>query len=133
MGIGSRRKLAVRTSRLDGERGSTLVELVVAAAIVGVALATFIAALSTGSLSVGELNRETVAQSLAQRQLEQLKDAAYDATGASYSLVSTPAGYSIALNVNSALYADTNIQKITVTVSKDAQSVLVLENYKVNR
>ncbi|MBN1643728.1 MAG: type II secretion system protein [Dehalococcoidales bacterium] len=117
----------------NSERGSGLVELLVAVAIVGTALAVFIAALSTGSLSVAEMSQETISQRLAQSQIEQTKSAAYDATGASYTLVPAPSGYSISLNVDSSIYADNKIQKLTVTISHDAQQVLVMEDYKVDR
>ena len=118
---------------LRSENGSSLMEMLVAVSIVGIALGVFITALSTGSRSVSALNEATVAQQLAQRQIEQLKSAAYDSTGASYTLVTAPSGYTIGLAVNSAIYADNKIQKLTVTISHNAQQVLVVENYKGNR
>lgn len=131
MNAGTWKKSTVRFHR--SARGASLVELLVAVAIIGTALVVFVAALSTGSLSTGELGQEAEAQRLAQRQLERIKGAEYDATGASYSLIPAPSGFGIALDVNSSIYADNNIQKISVTVSKDAQPVLVVEDYKVNR
>lgn len=118
---------------LRSENGSSLMEMLVAVSIVGIALGVFITALSTGSRSVSALNEATVAQQLAQRQIEQLKSAAYDSTGTSYTLVTAPSGYTIGLAVNSAIYADNKIQKLTVTISHNAQQVLVVENYKGNR
>ena len=102
---------------LRSEHGASLLEMLVAVSIVGIALAVFITALSTGSLSVSALNESTVAQDLAQRQIEQLKSATYDSTGASYTKVTAPSGYSIVLAVNSAIYADNKIQKLSVTIS----------------
>ena len=115
------------------ENGFSLMEMLVAVSIVGIAFSVFMTALSISSLSVGTLNEATVAQDLAQRQIEQLKSAAYDSTGASYTLVTAPSGYTIGLAVNSAIYADNKIQKLTVTISHNAQQVLVVENYKGNR
>lgn len=131
MDAGTRKKLTFRFQRQA--RGASLVELLVAVAIVGTALIVFMTALSSGSLSTGELSREAEAQRLAQRQLERVKNAVYDATGATYSMVPAPSGFSIAMDVDSSVYADNNIQKISVTVSKDAQPVIVVEDYKVNR
>jgi type II secretory pathway pseudopilin PulG len=108
-------------------------EMLVAVSIVGIAFSVFMTALSISSLSVGTLNEATVAQDLAQRQIEQTKSATYDATGAAYTLVTAPSGYTIGLAVNSALYADNKIQKLTVTITHNAQQVLVVEDYKVNR
>lgn len=116
-----------------GERGISLVETLVAVAILAIALTTFITVLSAGARGTSELGTETVAQQLAQSQLERTKAAAYDISGSSYTLVPAPAGYSIALSVNSALYTNANIQKITVVVSRAAQTVLTVEDYKVNR
>jgi prepilin-type N-terminal cleavage/methylation domain-containing protein len=116
----------------QGENGFSLMEMLVAVAIIGIAITVFITALSTGSLSVSALNVGTIAQDLAQRQIEQIKSATYDSTGASYTLVTAPSGYTIGLAVNSALYADNKIQKLTVTISHNAQQVLVVEDYKGN-
>jgi len=66
--------------------------MLVAVSIVGIAITVFITALSTGLLSVSTLKEATFAQQLAQRQIEQLKSTAYDATGVSYTLVSAPSG-----------------------------------------
>ena len=118
---------------LRSETGFSLVEMLVAVSIVGIAITVFITALSTGLLSVSTLKEATFAQQLAQRQIEQLKSTAYDATGVSYTLVSAPSGYTIGLAVNSAIYADNKIQKLTVTISHGGQQVLVVEDYKGNR
>ena len=37
------------------------------------------------------------------------------------------------MSVDSTVYPDTNIQKLSVTVSKDAEEILTVEDYKVNR
>lgn len=118
---------------LGGEEGFSLVESLISIAVLGVAVSTFIGALSTGSIIVGELNHETVAQQLAQSQIEQTKAIAYSTTGAGYTIISAPAGYSVAMAVDSALYTNSNIQKLTVTVSRDAVTVLTVEDYKVQR
>jgi prepilin-type N-terminal cleavage/methylation domain-containing protein len=118
---------------LRNENGFSLMEMLIAVSIVGIAFSVFMTALSISSLSVGTLNEATVAQNLAQRQIEQTRAATYDATGASYTLVTAPAGYTIGLAVNSALYADNKIQKLTVTITHSAQQVLVVEDYKGNR
>jgi|GEM_PF-974589 len=116
-----------------GQRGTGLAETIVAVGIVGIALTTFITSLSVGSRAVGELDQEQISQHLAQSQMETTKAAPYDATGASYTTIAGPVGYSISLNVNSGIYADNNIQLITVTINRDALPVFVMEDYKVNR
>lgn len=119
--------------RLRAEGGISLVEVVVAIAVLGVSLAAFASALSTGSIAVGLKGEETIAQRLAQSQLESLKAATYDATGASYTLVTAPADYSVSLAVDSSIYTNNDIQKLTVTIRHDDNTILTAEDYKVNR
>jgi type II secretory pathway pseudopilin PulG len=115
------------------ERGIGLVESLIALAIIGTAVSAFITTLSTGSVIVGELNQETVAQQLAQSQMERIKAASYSPTGAGYTTISVPEGYGVAVSVDSSLYADSDIQKLTVTVSRDSETILTFEGYKVHR
>ena len=118
---------------MNGESGMGLLESLVAIGVAGIALTAFITALSTGSLAVGTLRQATSAQELAQSQIEQIKASAYDGSGASYTIIPTPAGYSIGLNVDSTVYSDNNIQQIIVTVFRNSSIVMILEDYKVNR
>jgi prepilin-type N-terminal cleavage/methylation domain-containing protein len=119
--------------RLKTQGGFSLVEALVAIAIFGLCAAAFIGALSTGSVSTRLHGEEVIARNLAQSQMENIKAAGYDSSGASYSTISAPADYSIAIAANSAIYSDANIQKLTVTISHSGNSVLILEDYKVNR
>lgn len=119
-----------RLKVLRGEMGFGLVDAVIAVAVAGTAVVAFVAALSTGSLAVNELDEQTVAQRLAVSQLEEIKSSSYET---SYSLVDTPSGYSISVGVSSTPDADVNIQKITVTISRDGEGIFTVANYKVNR
>ncbi len=110
------------------EIGASLVEILVAVAIIASALVIFIAALSTGSLGVRASNTLTTASNLAAVQLENIKNAAYDPAG--YAPLPAPPGYSIA--VDSTVIA-TNLQQVTVTVSLNGETLVVVSNYKVNR
>jgi len=114
----------------QNEKGLGLVESVVAVAIAGVTVAAFVTALSTGSIAVAELDQEVVAQGLARTQLEFIKGSAYDT---SYSSVDTPDGYTISIDVDAIPGTDNDIQKITVTISRDGGEILTVEDYKVNR
>lgn len=118
---------------LKDEHGIGMAESVVAIGLLGVGVVALVSALSAGSIAVKEQSQEVVAQQLAQAQIEAIKAAPYDVTGASYTTVSAPAGYSVAFTINSTVYATTNIQKITVTVSRSGSPVLTVESYKVNR
>jgi Tfp pilus assembly protein PilV len=119
--------------RWKGEAGIGLVETLVATAILGVGVVAFITDLSAGSIAVNVQNESVIAQGLAQTQMEAIKAAPYSSTGASYTTISAPPGYAITINTNSSIYSDNQIQKITVTVTHDSNTVLTLEEYKVNR
>jgi type II secretory pathway pseudopilin PulG len=114
-------------------QGITLVESLVAITILGVCASTFVLALSSGMISARVQNTSVIADSLAQSQMESIKAAVYDSTGGSYSLISVPSGYSIAVQTDSTIYSTANIQKITVTVSYSGDKVSALEDFKVNR
>ena len=119
-----------------GERGFGLVETLAAVAILGVVVVAFVVGLSSGAIAVREGNQELVAQSLAQTQLEYVKDYPYDSAATTYPTVptvGTPEGYSICVEVGSIPDTDTDIQKITVTISRDEEDILTVEDYKVNR
>jgi type II secretory pathway pseudopilin PulG len=119
--------------RLNGQRGVGLVETLAALAILGTTVVAFVIALATGALTVNEQNRETTAQSVAETQMEYIKNYAFTAGATTYPVLTPPATYSVTVGVTAVPSADTNIQKITVTVFKDGAGVLTLSDYKVNR
>lgn len=134
MGMSINQWLARAKARLLwGERGFGLVETLAAVAILGVAVVAFVGGLSSGAIAVREGNQELVAQSLAQTQLEYVKDYPYDSAATTYPTVNTPEGYFICVEVGSIPDTDTDIQKITVTISRDEEDILTVEDYKVNR
>ncbi len=128
-----RQRLAQVKSRAQGQRGLGLVETLVAVAILGTSVVAFVVALSAGSIAVGQQDEEVVAQSLAQTQLEYTKSYTYYPGAGTYPTVDTQADYAISVNVTSVPDTDTDIQKITVTISRGSESIFVVEDYKVNR
>ncbi len=120
-------------TQLNSQQGIGLVETLVAVAILGTSVVAFIVSLSAGSLTVNELNRETIAQSLAQTQMEYTKNYAFIPGAVTYPVLAAPATYSVSVDVLDVPSTDTNIQKITVTVQKDSANILAVSNYKVKR
>ena len=118
---------------IQGQKGLGLVESLVAVAILGTAVTAFIVALSAGSIAVREQEEQVVAQGLAQTQLEYVKSYSYDTEATAYPAIDTPEGYAISVEVSPVPDADADIQKITVTISREAEDILAVENYKVNR
>ena len=118
---------------IQGQKGLGLVESLVAVAILGTAVTAFVVALSAGSIAVREQEEQVVAQGLAQTQLEYVKSYSYDTEATAYPTVDTPEGYAISVAVSTIPDTDVDIQKITVTISREAEDILTVENYKVNR
>jgi len=126
-------RLRQLNKRVHNQRGIGLVETLVAVAILGTAVVAFIVSLSTGSLTVSEQDKETVAQSLAQTQVEYTKNYAYNPAAATYPTVAAPAGYAITVGVGPVAGTDSNMQKITVTILRDGSAIFLVSDYKVNR
>ena len=119
--------------RFNDQQGLGLVETLVAVAILGTSVVAFVVSLSAGSLAVAEQDTETVAQSLAQTQMEYTKNYAFNPAASTYPTVAAPAGYSITVGVSPVPGTDSNMQKITVTVLRDGSSAFLVSDYKVNR
>jgi prepilin-type N-terminal cleavage/methylation domain-containing protein len=116
-----------------GERGVTLVESLVAIAILGGAILTLVLTMSGGALAVQENDEQAVAQGLARTQLEYVKSCAYDAGASTYPAVSAPEGYAVTVNVAAVPGGDGDIQKITANVLRGGEVIMTVEDYKVDR
>jgi type II secretory pathway pseudopilin PulG len=125
--------LKKRLKTLRGQQGIGLVETLVAVAILGTAVVAFIVSLSVGALSINEQDTETVAQGLAQTQMEYTKNYAYASGASTYPTVTVPSGYTVTVSAGSVTGTDTNMQKITVNVLRNGVNVVTLADYKVNR
>jgi Tfp pilus assembly protein PilV len=133
---GRRRALArLWPAVVDGQAGVGLVETLIAVAILGVTLVALLAAISTGSRGVAITEERVTAENLARSQLEYAKSKTYFTAPASYATVTPPAGYTVSAEATSILEAgaDSSIQKITVTVTRDGVTLLTVEDYKVDR
>ena len=126
-------KLKAPKIQLNSQQGIGIVETLVAVAILGTSVVAFVISLSTGSLAVNELDREAMAQGLAQTQMEYTKNYAFIPGAATYPVLDAPDTYTVSVGVQPVPDADTNIQKITVTVEKDSVSICTISDYKVNR
>jgi hypothetical protein len=116
----------------SGEGGQSLVEELVAVALVSLALVILIAALSTGSMGVRTTNDRVMAENLAQSQMELIKDAAYSSDPTAYPTVVPVPAYAVTVEAE---VLDIGLQVVTVTVSLSGsgKDLLQLEGYKADR
>ena len=120
------------------ESGATLLEVVVALAILGTIAVAFLSGLATTSKAAFTADEQATAESLAQSQMEWVKDADYVYSATEYSLTPIPGvkdyiNYSAVITAESLHDPDDGIQKITVTVKHSDEVVIKLEGYKVAR
>jgi type II secretory pathway pseudopilin PulG len=125
--------LAPTRDRAQDQTGLGLVETLVAIAILGTSVVAFVVALAAGSIAVAEQDEAVVAQSLVQTQLEYIKSCTYNPEATTYPTVDAPEGYTISVGVTSIPDTDADIQKITVTVSRESATIITVADYKVNR
>ena len=123
----------IKLNVFKDETGLALVETLITIAVLGIAIVAFAVAMSTGALAVSESDQEVTAQSLARTQMEYIKGYPYDPVATTYPTINTTDNYSISVAVTSVPEADENIQKVTATISRDAQALLIIEEYKVKR
>ncbi len=117
------------------ESGATLVETLVALAVLSTVVVTFLAGISTTSKAAFLVDTRATAMSLAQSQMEWAQSANYTSE---YSPPSQPSrkdyiNYSTNITTQSVNGTDDSIQKIIVTVKRSGETVIKLEGYKVYR
>ncbi|MGB2813674.1 MAG: type II secretion system protein [Dehalococcoidales bacterium] len=120
------------------ELGITLLETVIALAILGAVSVSFLNGLTSASKSVFIVDEKTTAGSLAQSQMEWIKNASYSYNATSYSAAPIPDGkdylqYSSVVSAEPVHTPDDGLQKITVSIQRSGKGVYFLQGYKVDR
>jgi len=127
-------------------KGFSLIEVLVALAILGLVAAAFLGGLATANKAMFIADKRTTAESLARTEMEYVKNQNYSTALWDYELPSSPPSWDLGHNLPEGYYGytvsvdavplhatDDGIQKITVTVSLDTSVVIELVDYKVNR
>lgn len=129
------RKLNIGTCR---ESGTTLLETIVALAILGTIVVIFLGGIIGTTKAASLTDEQTTAESLAQSQMEWAQNATYIPDTTQYTPAALPDGkdyinYSANITAASLNNPDDGIQKITVLIKRSGRLVFSLEDYKVNR
>lgn len=124
-------------SSFRGQAGSTLIEALIALAILGAVGAAFLMGLTTASKAGIITDEKTTGESLARSQMERVKNTAYVHSVNGYTLPDPVGedytGYSSIATAQPLHDPDDGIQKITVIISRLGKEVFRLESYKVSR
>jgi prepilin-type N-terminal cleavage/methylation domain-containing protein len=130
----------VRKACQGSSRGFGMIEIVIAIALIGVIAVAVLSALATASMALIIADERATAESLARSQIEYVKDNnenPYDFDDPqSYEQPDVESldhpGYFISVSAEPLRNPDDGIQKITVTVSRDGEVKVTLEDYKRN-
>ena len=135
----------VRFRFIKEQRGFSLIEVVVAVAILGVIGVVFMNAMATSFRSTGIQDEQITAESLARTQLEIIKASDY-LVNYNHLKISTPSQYSLTIESPYMEYFDdvadvwvesvndTKLQKITVRVFREGgKALLMVEALKIKR
>jgi prepilin-type N-terminal cleavage/methylation domain-containing protein len=113
---------------MKGEKGMTLLETILALAILGIISASFLGGLATTSTARVTADERASGKVLAESIMEDIKKQPYEPSY-NATIPSDFAGYSANISVEE----NNNIQDITIGVHRRGREILTLESYKVNR
>jgi len=116
---------------MKNEKGASLIETVVALALLGIIAVAFLSGLATASKALFITDEQATAKNLAGSQMEIVKKQSYSLSYTPAPIPSEYVGYSATIDTE--LLMDGNMQKITVTIERNGKKVTTLEDYKVNR
>ncbi len=132
------RKKSRPKSIRNGESGLTCIETLIALAVLAAIAVPFLLGLATASKGAFIDDEHATAESLAQSQMEWVKNLDYVYGTTQYSAASIPDGgdynnFSVEVLAEPPHSPDDGIQKIIIDIRHSGEAVITLESYKVDR
>ena len=115
---------------MKGQRGDSLVEVLVSLALLGILGVGILSALGTGTGALLLADQRQTAKNLAESQMEHVKNELFSSSYTAAPIPAEHSGYDAEIHVHSIPGRDINIQKIVVEVRHHGREVLTLEGYK---
>jgi len=123
--------------KMNSEKGSSLIETIIALALLGIIVVAFLSGLGTATKAVVINSEQATAESLVRSEIEYVKKYPYQYDTSEYPVapaLTIPEGWNVPPPVVESVHAnDDGIQKITVTAERNGEAVLSLVTYKVDR
>ena len=122
-------------SAVSNSLGITLMEMVIALAIFSSAGTAVLLGVSAAHVSSGHVKASAIAENLARNQMEYVFTQPYVAPPGSYTSfaddaslnITIPSGFGVSAVADTYGAYDDSIEKVVVTVTRDGQSILILE------
>ncbi|MBN1692886.1 MAG: type II secretion system protein [Dehalococcoidales bacterium] len=112
------------------EKGSTLIEVLVALALLGIISVLFLSSMANSTTARVTADTRVSAKILAESLIDDIKKQEYEP---SYDITVPPEFYGYSANLTVQSMANGNIQKLIITIEHLDREVLTLESFKVER
>ena len=114
--------------------GALLLETLIAVTVMISVASAAMVGLSATQRTRTNLENQAMAENILRNQMEYIFAFPYQTTSAQYQAITVPSGYQVSnvQTVEELVAGNSDLQKITVTVSHNGSELLVLETYRTN-